>query len=187
MTTVPSTHEPEGGIRVWATFPDESGAARALEALTEAGVPAGRISLAEDPGASEGPVAREREHREGGRIGGRLAAGALVGGSLGALAGALIGVIGTSGTTGVALWTLAGALFLGGVGAFVAGLSGLRSAALDHRPTPTEPPGGAAVEVRGDEDDIRRAVELLRDRRPATLVVTDAFGRPLRDLPTNRS
>jgi hypothetical protein len=187
MTGVPSTHEPEGGIRVWATFPDEAGAARALRALTEAGIPAGRMSLAEDPGASEGAIAREREHREGGRIGGRLAAGAVVGGSLGALAGALIGVIGTSGTTGIALWTVAGALFLGGVGAFVAGLSGLRSAALDHRPTPTEPPGGAAVEVRGDEGDIERAVKVLRAERPATLVVTDAFGRPLEGLPTDRS
>jgi hypothetical protein len=187
MTSVPSTHEPEGGIRVWATFADEARADGALKALIEAGVPTARISLAEDAGASEGPVAREREQREGSRIGARLGAGALVGGSLGALAGALIGVLGTSGTTGVALWTLAGALFIGGAGAFVAGLSALRSAALDHRPTPTEPPGGSAVEVRGDEDDIRRAVTLLRAKRPATLVVTDAFGRPLRDLPTNRS
>ena len=187
MTSVPSAHEPEGGTRVWATFQDEAGAARAVQALTEAGLPSERLSLADDPGASEGAVAREREHREGTRVGGRLAAGALIGGSLGALIGALIGVIGTSGTTGIALWTVAGALFLGGVGAFVVGLSGLRSAALDHHPTRTEPPGGAAVEVRADEDQIRRAVKVLRDNRPATLVVTDAFGRPLEDLPTDRS
>jgi hypothetical protein len=186
MTSVPSTHEPEGGIRLWATFPDEASAARAMEALTEAGIPSGRIALAGDPGTSEGPVAREREHREGSRIGGRLAAGALVGGSLGALAGALIGVLGTSGTTGVALWTVAGALFLGGVGAFVGGLSGLRSAALDHHPTRTEPPGGTAVEVRADERQVRGALNVLRASRPATLVVTDAFGRPLEDLPTDR-
>jgi hypothetical protein len=187
MTSVPSTHEPEGGIRVWATFPDEARAAGAGKALTEAGIASGRVSLAEDPGASEGPVAHEREHREGSRIGGRLAAGALVGGSLGALAGALIGVLGTSGTTGIALWTVAGALFLGGAGAFAAGLSGLRSAAIDHRPTPTEPQGGAAVEVRADEGDIRRALEILHAQRPATLVVTDAYGRPLEDLPRDRS
>ena len=187
MSSVPSTHEPEGGTRVWATFPDEAGAARALKALTEAGIPAGRISLSQDPGRSEGPIAREREHREGSRIGGRLAAGAVVGASLGALAGALIGVVGTSGTTAIALWTLAGVLFLGGVGAFVAGLSGLRSAALDHQPATTEPPGGAAVEVRADDGDIRRAVKILRTRRPATLVVTDGFGRPLEDLPTERA
>jgi hypothetical protein len=98
----------------------------------------------------------------------------------------LIGVVGASGTTAVALWTLAGALFLGGVGAFVAGLSGLRSAALDHRPTATEPPGGAAVEVRAGDGDIERAVKVLRAKRPATLVVTDAFGRPLEGLPTDR-
>jgi hypothetical protein len=186
MTSVPSTHEPEGGTRVWATFPDESRAGRAMEALTEAGIPAERVSHAEDPGTSEGPVAREREHREGSRIAGRLAAGALIGGSLGALGGALIGNLATSGTTGIALWTVAGALFLGGVGAFVAGLSGLRSAALDHRPTPAEPPGGAALEVRGDEGDVRRAVDVLRAHRPATLEITDAFGRPLEDLPTER-
>ena len=187
MATVPSTHEPEGGTRVWATFPDEAGAARAVEALTEAGLPSRRIALAEDPGASEGPVAREREHREGSRVGRRLAAGALVGGSLGALVGALVGVLGTSGTTGIALWTMAGALFLGGVGAFVAGLSGLRSATLDHRPAPSEPPGGAAVEVRADRDELRRAVSALRSSRPTTLVVTDAFGRPLEDLPPGTS
>jgi hypothetical protein len=187
MTSVPSTHEPEGGIRLWATFRTEAEAARSMEALTKAGIPAGRVTLTEDAGASEGPVAREREHREGSRIGGRLAAGALVGGSLGALAGALIGVLATSGTTGIGLWTVAGALFLGGIGAFVAGLSGLRSAALDHRPTSTEPPGGAAVEVRGDDGDIQRASKVLRAHRPATLVITDAFGRPLEDLPTYRS
>jgi hypothetical protein len=187
MTSVPSTHEPEGGIRVWATFPDEERAARAMAALNEAGLPSERMALAEDPGTSEGPVAREREHREGGRIGGRLAAGALIGGSVGAMIGALIGILGTSGTTGIALWTVASALFLGGVGAFVTGLSGLRSAALDHHPTPTEPPGGAAVEVRADDAQIRRAVELLRDHRPATLVITDAFGRPLEELPRERS
>ncbi|HJS27491.1 MAG TPA: hypothetical protein VJ913_10240 [Actinomycetota bacterium] len=187
MTSVPSTPEPGGGIRVWATFPDEAGAARAMQALTEAGISSGQLSLAEDPGTSEGPVAHEREHREGGRVGRRLAAGALIGGSLGALAGALIGVIGSAGSTGLALWTVAGALFLGGVGAFVAGLSGLRSAALDHRPTSTEPPGGAAVEVRASEGEIRRVVSVLRAGRPATLVVTDAFGRPLEDLETGRS
>jgi hypothetical protein len=187
MPTVPSADEPEGGIRVWATYPDDAGAVRAVEALTEAGLPSERIALAEDPGASEGPVAREREHREGGRVGRRLAAGALVGGSLGALVGAVIGVLGTSGTTGIALWAVAGALFLGGVGAFVAGLSGLRSAAPDHRPTPREPPGGAAVEVRAGEDEIPRAVSVLRTSRPTSLVVTDAFGRPLEDPPTDRS
>ena len=185
MTSVPSTHEPEGGTRLWATFADESGVARAMEALTGAGIPAERTSLAEDPGASEGAVAREREHREGTRIGGRLAVGALIGGSLGALIGAVIGLLTTSGT-GFVLWTVAGALFLGGVGAFVTGLSGLRSAALDHHPTATEPPGGTAIEVRANEDQIRRAVEVLRDSRPATLVVTDAFGRPLEDLPTDQ-
>ena len=186
MTSVPSTHEPEGGVRVWATFPDEAGAAQAMEALTEAGLPSERISLAEDPGASEGAVAREREHREGSRIGRRLAAGALIGGALGALIGGLIGVVGTSGI-GIALWTVAGAVFLGGVGAFVVGLSGLRSAEPDHRPTRTEPAGGTALEVQAGEQQIRRAVEVLRDNRPATLVVTDAFGRPLEDLPPDRS
>ncbi len=186
MSTISSTHEPEGGTRIWATFPDEAGATRAVEALTEAGLASERISLAEDPGSSEGAMAREREHREGSRIGRRLAAGALIGASLGALIGALIGVLGTSGTTGLALWTTAGALFLGGVGAFGAGLSGLRSAALDHHPTRTEPPGGVAVEVRSDEGQVRQAVAALRVCRPTTLVVTDAFGRPLADLPTGR-
>ena len=43
------------------------------------------------------------------------------------------------------------------------------------------------MEVRGDEGDIERAVKILRAERPATLVVTDAFGRPLEELPTDRS
>jgi hypothetical protein len=182
MATVPETHRPEGGTRIWAAFADAGAATRAARSLAEAGVEDDRIVVAEDPGSSEGPMAREREHREGVRIGTRLGAGAVVGASLGALLGVLTGLLTGSESTGLALFTVAGALFVGGVGAFVAGLSGLRSATLDHRPTRDDVPGGAAVEVRADGELETRAIEILRRHGPSSLVASDAFGRPLRDL-----
>jgi F0F1-type ATP synthase assembly protein I len=182
MATVPETHEPEGGTRIWATFADVPAAARAARALADAGVEDDRIVVAEDPGSSEGPMAREREHREGVRIGTRLGAGAVVGASVGALLGVLTGLLTGTGSTGLALFTIAGALFVGGVGAFVSGLSGLRSATLDHRPTRGDVPGGAAVEVRADGELATRAIEVLRLRGASSLVASDAFGRPFRDL-----
>lgn len=182
MATVPEAHEAEGGTRIWATFADASGVVRAARALADAGLGDERIVIAEDPGSSEGPMARKREHREAVRIGTRLVAGAVVGASLGALLGVLTGLLTGAGSTGLALFTVAGALFIGGAGAFVSGLSGLRAATLDHRPTRDDVPGGAGVEIHADGPLATRAIEVLRRQRPSSLVVSDAFGRPLHDL-----
>lgn len=180
MATVPAHEEPREPARIWATYPDAGRAARAARALETGGVEKGRIRIASDPGTSEGPIAREREHREGVRIVRRLGAGAVVGASLGALVGVVVGLVSGSRGTGLALFTVAGMLFLGGVGAFVAGLGSLRSAAPDHRKAGDEAPGGVAVEVRsqGRDPDV---IEVLRRHGPTTLVMTDELGRPLRD------
>lgn len=183
MATVPERHAPEGGTRIWATFPDPNVAARAARDLTDAGIEPEHMTLTEDPG-TEGPVAREREHREGERIGRRLAAGAIVGASTGAMLGVVIGVATDVGSTGIVLFTVGGALFFAGAGAFITGLSSLRAATLDHRPLDQDTPGGSGVEVRAEGNPGKEAIEILKRHRPATLVVTDAFGRPLRDIRT---
>lgn len=181
MATVPERHAPEGGTRIWATFSDPGVAARAARALADAGVGPEQVTLTEDA-STQGPIGREREHREGERIGRRLLAGGIIGASIGALLGVVIGIATGVGSTGIALFTLGGALFFGGVGAFITGLSSLRAATLDHRPMDTDTPGGSGVEVRAEGDAGRDAIRILQRHDPETLVVTDAYGRPLRDM-----
>lgn len=180
MATVPEADRPEGAARIWATYADAPRAERVARELADLGVDPDRIGVSTDPGTSEGPVGREREHREGARIVGRLALGGAVGGSIGCLTGLVLGLWTDAGTTGIALFALGGALFVGGAGAFVSGLGSLRSAAADHRSAGNEAPGGTAVEVRGGGAD-PEVLEVLRRHHPTTLVMTDALGRPLRD------
>lgn len=179
MVTVPDADRPEGSARIWATYADASRAERVARDLADAGVDPARIGVSTDPGTSEGPVGREREHREGSRIVGRLALGGAVGASIGGLIGLVLGVSTNAGSTGIVLFALGGALFAGGVGAFVSGLGSLRSAAPDHRSAGDEAQGGTAVEVSGGADPM--VLEVLRRHHPTTLVMTDALGRPLRD------
>jgi hypothetical protein len=180
MATMPEADRPEGAARVWATYTNPARAERVARELADAGIDPARIGVSRDPGTSEGPLGREREHREGSRIVGRLALGGVVGASIGALIGLVLGLTADAGSTGIALFTLGGALFAGGVGAFVSGLSSLRSAAPDHRSAGNEAPGGTAVEVRGGGAD-PEVLEVLRRHHPTTLVMTDALGRPMRD------
>jgi hypothetical protein len=180
MSTVPEPdRRPEGDLRIWATYPDRARAERVASELEQVGVASDRIAVAADAGTTEGPVARAREHREGGRIASRLGAGAAIGAAIGALVGVLIGVVTDAGSTGLALFAIGGALFAGGAGAFIGGIASLRSAAPDHRPTGDEAPGGAAVEVRTVGSPDRDVIEVLRRHRPTTLEVTDATGRPV--------
>src|SRR5262245_800880 len=179
MATVPKPDRPVGSVRIWATYRNRVLAERVARALETSGLGRDRIEVSDDAGATEGPLGRTREHREGSRIAVRLGAGAVVGASIGALVGVLLAALTGSDSTGLALFTVGAALFGGGAGAFVGGIASLRSAAPDHRPTGDEAPGGAAVEVRTQGGPDRGVIEVLSRYRPASLELTDETGRPV--------
>ena len=179
MATVPKPERPVGGVRIWATYPDQARAERAARDLRRLGLPEDHIAVAADWGTTEGPLARTREHREGTRLAARLRLGAAIGAVTGMFVGILAGAVTANGSTGIALFAVAGALFAGGAGAFVGGIASLRSAAPDHNPSGDDTPGGAAVEVRSVEPHDRGVIEVLNRYRPTTLELTDATGRPI--------
>ena len=182
MATVSEPDHPGGDLRLWATYPDPAGAERVARELVRLGVARDRIAVASDAGSTEGPIARAREHREGTRLAAHLGMGAAIGALVGMLAGVLVGAVAGNGSTGLALFAVGGALFAAGAGAFVGGIASLRSAAPDHRPTGDEAPGGAAVEVRAVGPSDRGMIELLDRSRPSSLELTDATGRPIKNL-----
>src|SRR5262245_32878466 len=103
MATVPKPDRPVGAVRIWATYRDRALAERVAGALETSGLGRDRIEVSDDAGATEGPLARTREHREGSRIAVRLGAGAVVGASIGALVGVLLGALTNAGSTGLTL------------------------------------------------------------------------------------
>jgi hypothetical protein len=88
---------------------------------------------------------RERRHLR--RLGSRIAIGALVGAGLGVIGGLIWGAIAfRPGASGMWAVAIASAIFLGVVGAFVGGMSGLESPDPDMEPSqfdePTRQPDG---------------------------------------------
>jgi hypothetical protein len=104
------------------------------------------------------------EDRTWSRLQRNLVIGGIVGGTLGIVVGLVIGAIVFSRAGAIAASALAGAIGIGGIGAFWGLLSGLES------PDPGNEPGQVDEPIR----DVR---EMTREERPLRHLSTDPDGR----------
>ena len=158
-------HEP----RVVAAFPSLEAARTAVGSLERAGIVGAAIDT---HGPQDRATDRARAREEGAmrHAGWRLGIGLAIGAILGALVGVVIAfAVGRAGILAVVGCTLAGLA----LGAFLGGEEGLDA---DPNWELAFDDGGEApvmLEVRGDRELRRRAVELLRSEEPLALTTVE--------------
>ena len=108
------------------------------------------------------------EDRTWSRLQRNLVVGAAVGAAIGIALGLIIGAIVFSRAGAIAASALAGAIGIGGIGAFWGLLSGLES------PDPGNEPGQV-------DEPLRDVPELTREQQPLRHVPSDQQGRPLEE------
>jgi hypothetical protein len=174
MNTMPSNAPHRGGPRVVAIFSSLADARGAMVALERAGVEAGLIDL-DGPAARLADADRARDREEGAmrHASSRMFLGLAIGAGAGLLIGAAIATMIGRGVPALVVGCVVAGVALG---AFIGGIRGLGAdpdweltfADVGDRPV--------TLEVGGDAELRRRALDVLRVREPLTLTAVELDG-----------